>query len=78
MAVSAKTTRHKTTTDFAAVMAAEHARSLMTLVTARHPTLKLPSCREYAVRFGEGFISRVAGHSLGSLALDWDLTALEP
>ena len=34
---------HKTTTDFASIMAADHARSLIFLVTARRPTLKLPS-----------------------------------
>ena len=34
---------HKTTTDFAAFMAADHARRLMVVVTARHPSLKSPS-----------------------------------
>jgi hypothetical protein len=35
-----KKPRHKTTTDFAASMAAEHARQLLSFVTARHPSLK--------------------------------------
>jgi hypothetical protein len=34
---------HKTTTDFAAFMAADHARRLMFVVTARYPSLKSPS-----------------------------------
>lgn len=34
---------HKTTTDFAATMASDHARSLMFLVTSRRPSLNYPS-----------------------------------
>ena len=34
---------HKTTTDFAACMAADHARRVMFLVTSRLPSLKSPS-----------------------------------
>ncbi len=34
---------HKTTTDFAASMAAEHARHRLRLATSRHPTLNTPS-----------------------------------
>lgn len=34
---------HKSTTDFAAFMAADHARRLLLVVTSRHPSLKPPS-----------------------------------
>lgn len=34
---------HKSTTDFAAFMAADHARRLLFVVTSRHPSLKTPS-----------------------------------
>lgn len=34
---------HKTTTDFMALMAAEHARRVLLTVTARHPSLRVPS-----------------------------------
>ena len=35
-----KKPRHKTTTDFAASLAADHARPLLRFVTARRPNLK--------------------------------------
>lgn len=38
-----KQPRHKTTTDFAAWMAAEHARRVLFTVTARQPNLRSPS-----------------------------------